>query len=222
MKKVVAIMAHPDDEVLGCGATLSRLSREGFEIHIFILATGITSRDQFNNEDINLIKKHSKLASKFIGAKSIQFDSFPDNQMDTVPLLKVIKKIETFLELTNPDLIFTHHSDDVNIDHFITQKAVLAASRSLPNKKLREIYASEILSSSEYGKSDRRIRPDTYFVISDIDVQNAIDAMKCYNNEIREWPHPRSIEAMEHSFRLRGSECGFSAAEVFEVIRVTK
>ena len=130
-----------------------------------LLATGITSRENYKSKDINVIKKNARSASIYLGAKSIQFCSFPDNQMDSIPLLQVVKKIEAFIKSKDPDIIFTHHSDDVNIDHLITQKAVLVATRSLPKTKLREIYASEILSSSEYGKTNQRVRPDCYLTI---------------------------------------------------------
>lgn len=163
---------------------------------------------------------HAKLAAKHLGAASITFDNFPDNKMDTVSLLEVIKKIENFIVLKKPDIIFTHHSDDINIDHDVTQRAVLTAARSLPGSKISEIYASEILSSSEFGKPQFRLRPDCYFKVSNEDIDSAVKALECYKSEIRTWPHPRSINALKASFKLRGSECGYEAAEVFEVLRI--
>lgn len=222
MKNVAVIMAHPDDEVLGCGATISRLSREGLQVHILILATGLTSRGTSDEKSIRELQENANLAASCLGAKSIRFESFPDNKMDSVPLLKIIKKIENFLTNTKPDIIFTHHHGDVNIDHTITQRAVLSAARSLPGGKIRELYASEVLSSSEFGYTNNRIRPDCYFILEEKDIVAATDALSCYKTEIREWPHPRSIKAMKTLYNLRGSECGFFAAETFEILKIIK
>ena len=222
MKNVVAIMAHPDDEVLGCGATLSRFAREGCNTHILILATGLTSRGNVDIKQIRDLQDEAKSAARCLGAKSISFENFPDNKMDTIPLLEIIKKVENFIYSKSPDIIFTHHSGDLNIDHQITQRSVLTATRSLPGSKNREIYATEILSSTEFNNPENRIRPDCYFTVSKKDVNASLKALACYKSEIRISPHPRSIEIMKSHLNVRGSECGFEYAECFEVLKIVK
>lgn len=219
---VAAIMAHPDDEVLGCGGTLARFSRSNASIHILILATGLTSRGPVDELALGALKKQASLAAGKVGAKTIDFADFPDNAMDSVPLLEIVKKVENFVSKIEPDLVFTHHSGDINIDHDLTQRAVMTAMRSLPNSKPIELLACEILSSSEFGPTDKQIKRHLYFRLSEQDVKSAIEALNCYQGEIREWPHPRSAKALEHQLRLRGAECGAKAAEVFEVLRVVR
>lgn len=222
VKKVAVIMAHPDDEVLGCGGSISRLAREGAMVHILIMATGLTSRGRTNREALSTIKEEAKAAADVLGAISVDFCDFPDNAMDSRPLLDIIKSIEAYLVKIEPDLIITHHSGDINIDHDITQRAVLTAARCLPGTKPIEILSAEVLSSSEYGPAAKPLLRHLYMRLEEEDVSATITALSCYKGEIRNWPHPRSIEALTHQFRLRGAECGSPAAEVFEVLKVVR
>ena len=222
MKKVAVIMAHPDDEVLGCGASIARLAGEGASVHILIMATGLTSRGETDAKVLDALKDETKAAANMLGAASVEFAGFPDNAMDTRALLDVVKTVEIFISKTDPDMIFTHHSGDINIDHDITQRAVLTAARMLPDTKPIEILACEVLSSTEFGPADKRLKPHCYIRVSDDNLQAALDALGCYKGEIRHWPHPRSKEALMHQLRLRGAECGWGAAEVFEILRLVK
>ena len=219
---VAVIVAHPDDEVLGCGGSLARLSRLGASVHIFVLATGLTSRGPADNAALLKLRDQTRAATAKLGAATVDFADFPDNAMDSVRLLDVVKQVEFFLAKTEPDLIFTHHSGDINIDHDITQRAVLTAVRALPDSKPVEVLACEILSSTEFGPANKRLQPHLYVRLSEEDVKAAIDALVCYEGEIRDWPHPRSSAALEHQLRLRGAECGVEAAEVFEVLRIIR
>ena len=219
---VAAIMAHPDDEVLGCGGSLSRWSRSGASVHIFILATGLTSRGPADKASLLSLKDQARSAADRLGAKTIDFAGFPDNAMDSVKLLDIVKQVESFLAKTKPDLIFTHHSGDINIDHDLTQRAVMTATRALPGSKPVDVLACEVLSSTEFGPANKRLQPHFYMRLTEDDVKAAIDALVCYQGEIRDWPHPRSAEALEHQFGLRGAECGAEAAEVFEVLRMVR
>ena len=140
--------------------------------------------------------------------------------MDSVKLLDIVKRVESFLAKNEPDLIFTHHTGDINIDHDLTQRAVMTATRSLPGCKPSSVLACEVLSSTEFGPASKRLQPHLYMRLTEDDVKSAIDALVYYEGEIREWPHPRSARALEHHLRLRGAECGADAAEVFEVLRM--
>ena len=221
-KKVAVIMAHPDDEVLGCGGSLARLSRSGASVHIFILATGLTSRGPADKFALLALKDQAKAAAAILGAATIDFSDFPDNAMDSVSLLEIVKQVESFVTRIKPDLIFTHHSGDINIDHDLTQRAVMTATRALPKSKPVEVLACEVLSSTEFGPANKRLQPHFYMRLTEEDMKAALDALTCYEDEIRDWPHPRSAQALEHQLRLRGAECGADAAEVFEVLRMVR
>ena len=222
IRTVAAIMAHPDDEVLGCGGSLARLSRSGASVHIFILATGLTSRGPVDKAALLALKDQARAAATTLGASTIDFADFPDNAMDTVSLLEIVKQVGSFVTKIEPDLIFTHHSGDINIDHDLTQRAVMTATRALPKSKPLEVLACEVLSSTEFGPATRRLQPHLYMRLTEEDMRAAIDALTCYKGEIRDWPHPRSTKALEHQLRLRGAESGFDAAEVFEVLRMVR
>ena len=219
---VAAIMAHPDDEVLGCGGSLARLSRSGASVHIFILATGLTSRGPADNASLLALKDQARSAADRLGATTIDFADFPDNAMDSVKLLDIVKQVESFLTKTEPNLIFTHHNGDINIDHDLTQRAVMTATRALPGSKPFDVLACEVLSSTEFGSANKRLQPHLYMRLTEDDVKAAIDALVCYEGEIRDWPHSRSAKALEHQLRLRGAECGAEAAEVFEVLKMVR
>ena len=222
IKAVAAIMAHPDDEVLGCGGTLKNLSRHGVSVHVLILASGLTSRGVKNKVALESLKENARIASKKLGVKTIEFADFPDNAMDSVQLLDIVKRVEEFVLKVEPDIIFTHHNGDINIDHEITQRAVMTSTRALPGSRPIEILACEVLSSSEFGPAARRLQPHMYIRLEDEDVAACLDALSSYTGEIRDWPHPRSQKALQHQISLRGAECGFEAAEAFEVLRIVR
>ena len=143
-KKILIVAAHPDDEVLGCGGTILKHVADGDSVHIVIMAEGITSRDSVRDivKNTSLLEKlHSQsyMVAKRLGAQSLTMFRFPDNRMDSVNLLDIIKKIEQVVDNVKPDVIYTHHGGDINIDHQITNKAVITASRALPGKSVKQI-----------------------------------------------------------------------------------
>src|SRR5437667_2220388 len=134
---VLVVAAHPDDEVLGCGGTMARLAAEGHEVRIAIMAEGMTARyphqEQADQKKLHHLHSNAQQAADRVGAKELVFCKFPDNRMDTVPLLDVVKCVEELIEKFAPALIYTHHSGDLNVDHGIVHRAVLTATRPLPS-----------------------------------------------------------------------------------------
>lgn len=229
MKNILIVASHPDDEALGCGGTISRLSKEGNTIHILILGQGLPLRDY--NKDKNKLKKafdklhsESKLAGKLLGAKYVEIKNLPDNRLDSINLLDIIKIIEIEIRKFEPEIIFTHHPGDLNIDHRLTFEAVLTATRPLPGQNVKEIYSFEIPSSTEYQfqTSENSFKPNVYFEISKVDIKNKIKAMQSYSTERRVFPHPRSSKSLEALAKWRGSNIGKNYAECFELIRFIK
>lgn len=219
-KNLAAVVAHPDDEVLCCGGTLARHRAANGAVHILILATGAAARyaGEAPSAEIKALRAAADEAANRLGGAQVQFADFPDNRMDSVPLLDVVKRVEAFLADTGADAVITHHPGDINVDHGVAARAVLTATRPLPGARVRVVLAGETLSASEWGYSAERFAPNVYVDIA-ASLEAKRQAMAAYAAELRAFPHPRSIEAIEHLARLRGSECGHAAAEAFALLR---
>jgi len=223
-KSVLVVVAHPDDEVLGCGGTIAKLAREGHEIVVAILGEGVSSRyDKRAAADEELVERlheESRHVAKLLEIKDLLMYSFPDNRFDTLPLLDIVKLLEKVINELRPEIVLTHHGGDLNIDHAITHRAVLTASRPTEDHPVREIYAFEVLSSTEwaFGQFRTRFNPNVFVDVSKT-IKLKIKAMEIYGSEIRQFPHPRSRQALESLARYRGSTVGLEAAEGFELVR---
>ena len=222
-KKILIIAAHPDDEVLGCGGIIAKYSQSN-DIFIAILGEGISSRyqtrDEVKEKELLDLKQQSREVGKFLGVKENLFFDFPDNQFDSVPLLKIVKKIEGVIEKVRPEIIYTHHSGDLNIDHRIIFQAVLTATRPVNNCPVKEIYSFEVPSSTEWSfqKINGPFLPNVFEDISET-WEKKIQAMRMYKTEIKEFPHPRSEQAILAIAKKWGSTAGLKYAEAFELIR---
>lgn len=222
MGNILVVVAHPDDEVLGCGATMAKLAKQGHKVFTYILGEGVTGRDEkriegLRQKEISRLKKQVLKANQILKVKKTFTDSFYDNRFDAHDLLDIVKKIEKVKAEVRPSMVFTHFRGDLNIDHQITYKAVLTAFRPLPGEDCKEIYAFEALSATEFNY------PLTFSPNFFVDVSETIDlkikAMKAYKDEIRAYPHPRSARAIELNAQLWGVKVGVNYAEAFELIR---
>jgi len=222
-KKILIVAAHPDDEVLGCFGTVARLIKEGYEAYTLILGEGKTSREairvvQDKKDEIKALNREIHKANDKIGIKKVFIESFPDNRFDSVDLLDIIKVISKVKDEVQPDIIFTHYENDLNIDHQITYKAVITASRPMQNESVKEIYSFEVLSSTEWNYP-LSFSPNTFFDISDsIDLK--MNAMKEYTSELCKFPHPRSLEGIRLNAQYHGMRVGKTYVESFKSIRV--
>jgi len=214
---ILIIVAHPDDEVLGMGGTILKLSKKS-EINILFLSNGEGSRNSKPREKKRL--KQAQRVAKKLNIKNTFFEDLPDNQFDSVPLLSVIKKIENIINKFKPNIVYTHHSEDLNIDHQITFQAVLTACRPQPNFFVKKILAFETLSSTEWKhKSPGNIFcPNEYENIADT-IDRKIEIINIYKDEIRNFPHPRSEKGIRALSEYRGMEVGYKNAEAFQVVR---
>ena len=222
-KRILVVAAHPDDEVLGCGGTITKLSKI-HDIYTLILGEGITSRDHQQskkNNTIQQLKKDAEKANKILGIRKVFFKNLPDNKFDTVPLLNIIKEIEYFITKIKPEIVYTHHHDDLNIDHQLTHRAVLTATRPLSECSVKRIFSFEVLSSTEWNKFNEStiFIPNMYVDISST-IENKLAAMQCYKTELRNYPHPRSLEGIKILAQRRGLEIGLEFAEAFHLIRM--
>ena len=227
LQTVLVVVAHPDDEVLGCGAAIARLSMEGNAVYIAILGEGVTSRynnsSETNKAELEILHSSSRKVANLLGARDLFMFNLPDNQFDTIPLLDVAKKVEGLVAKLNPSVIYTHWAGDLNVDHVITHRAVMIATRPTPGQPVREVYGFEVLSSTEwaFGQFQGAFNPNVF-----IDVQSTLEkkisAMEVYEGEARPFPHPRSLEVLRSLAVMRGSQVGLQMAEAFASIRIIK
>lgn len=229
MSRVLVIAAHPDDEVLGTGGTMAWLVMKGNDVFTLILGEGVTSRDEKRDKnkrekEMQELRMQIDKSSKILDVKKSFVFDYPDNRFDTISLLDIVKTIEKVKREVIPDIVFTHHYGDLNIDHRITFRAAMTAFRPIKGESVREIYSFEIPSSTEWNSQscNEVFLPNCFFPIKEEHLKAKIAAMKCYTGEITKYPHPRSPEAIETLAKYRGTNCGYEYAEVFQIVRVIK
>ena len=220
---MLVVAAHPDDELLGVGGTVRRLADEGVCVRAVILAEGLTSRGErradTEQSELKELQKDARAAAKEVGYTSIDFCGFPDNRMDEMDLLDVIKVVSSFVERYRPDTIFTHHHGDLNIDHQRTCEAVLTACRPVGDYCVERIYAFETPSSTEWNyRYDEPFCPNVFFDVTET-LEAKIRGMACYQTESAEYPHPRSEENLRALGQYRGTNVGVRMAEGFVLLR---
>ncbi|MDC1073488.1 PIG-L family deacetylase [Gammaproteobacteria bacterium] len=225
--RVLVVVAHPDDEVLGCGGTMARLASDGVSVVVAILGEGLTSRTARRNDgtvlsgQIDKLRDNAFQANAMLGINDVQLFGLPDNRFDSVDLLDVIKIMERLVADFAPTMIFTHGGYDLNVDHGIVHRAVMTATRPVEGCGVREILAFEVPSSTEWAfgqLGNGTFRPQKYYDVTTT-IDQKVSAMDHYESERRESPHPRASESLRALARWRGSNVGVAYAEAFEVIR---
>jgi len=228
--RIMIVVAHPDDELLGLGASMNRLINEHkIQTHVVILGEGITSRSDVRDAGLweNELAAHRQnihKAQSAIGYHSVSIYDLPDNRFDTVALLDIIKIIEKEKSVFEPDMIFTHHGGDLNIDHQLTFNAVLTACRPLAAEKVKTIIAFETASGTEWRPSTdpNHFIPNLFIKVKEENLVAKILGMESYQFERREFPHPRSPEALRIQAQRWGITIGEKFAEAFSIVRDVK
>ena len=223
--RVLVVAAHPDDEVLGCGGTIARFSDAGVQVQVLIVAEGSTSRllqrDRSQVADeLSALALASQTAGSILGASGVELLAYPDNRLDSIDRLDLIKQIEKTIDRYQPEAVFVHHCGDVNVDHRRLHEAVVTACRPIPGQSVRSLLSFEVASSTEWQPpgSGTAFQPN-YFVDISTQWERKLQALEAYSCEMRAWPHARSIAALEHLARWRGSQVGVEAAEAFCLLR---
>ncbi|MDB3987463.1 PIG-L family deacetylase [Candidatus Pelagibacter sp.] len=229
MKNILIIAAHPDDEVLGCGGLIKKNIKQKNKIRILFLAEGVTSR--YSIKDLNhpkVIKKSNERnenaikALQNLGIKKNQIflSNNPCARLDNLNQLEIIKNIEKHIQDFKPSEIFTHWHSDANIDHRIAYEATITASRPVYNFKINLIASYEVLSSTEWNFRES-FNPNYFEDITKY-IDNKIEAIKLYKDELRPYPHSRSIKSIISLSNYRGVQAGYKNAEAFHIIRISK
>ena len=207
------IAPHPDDEVLGCGGTIARLSNEGYEIHVLIVTSAYTP--DWSEEFIENRKKEIVGAHKILGVNKTHFLNYPTVKLDTIPKKELTERMSQIVLSIKPDIVYIPCENDLHHDHRIVYEASLVALR--PAKHfVSDILSYEVLSETEWGFNT--FKPNVYYDITKT-FEKKIEAMRCYKSELRRFPHPRSLEAIKALARKRGSEVRVQYAEAFHLIR---
>jgi|SaaInlV_125m_DNA_1040241.scaffolds.fasta_scaffold18172_3 LmbE family N-acetylglucosaminyl deacetylase len=218
-KKVLICVAHPDDETIGCGGTIAKHVSLGDKVYCVAMTDGVSSRDSYKTKDIKIRESSKNKAEKILGFKWIELKKkFPDNQMDDVKFLKIVKLIEKLKNKIKPSVVYTHFPEDLNIDHRITAEATLTAFRPFV-KNLDMILAFEIPSATDYRYYKKKIFNPNY--INDISKFWNLKkkALIAYKQELKKYPNSRSLKGIEILSKYRGSQNSLKFAESFVILK---
>ena len=216
------VAAHPDDEVLGAGAAIYKMAKDGHKVDIVIMST--EARARANRPEDDQLSADMESSSKILGVNKMYAGSFPNIEMNTVPHLRLVQFIENAIIDSQPDVVITHHPADTNNDHYQTsiacQAAIRLSQRRNDVKPVNEFWYMEVPSSTEWSidSSANRFQPNTFVEIGKEGVEKKIQALGTYRGVMREYPHPRSVEGLTGLAAYRGTQCGLNYAEAFECV----
>ena len=207
---ILVLAAHPDDESIGMGGTIKKLSKKN-NIHLCVLTEGVSA--QYNDKKMILERKNEcKKSGKILGIKSYTFVDFPDMKLDSIPHLEINKELEKIISKFKPKIVYSPPSHDLNNDHRLVFDSALVAARPFSSS------VKQLLSYECPGPVKQPFRPTVYQNIEK-EFSYKLEAFKMYKSEVRKFPHPRSIEAIENLAIQRGVECSLKKAEAFQLIR---
>lgn len=217
---LLIVAAHPDDEIIGCGGTILKL-KKNYNIEAIFMTDGISSRYKKNTprKKIKNRREECLRVFKYLKIKKPTFCNFPDNQMDKVPLIEIVKVLEKKINKFKPNTIMTHFENCLNIDHRLTYQAVITAARPLKNSSVKKILSFEVPSSTDWALFSKKNFQPNYFVDISIYIKKKIHALKLYKSELKKYPHSRSIKNIKSLAQIRGTSCGVNYAEGFVMSR---
>ena len=222
MKKKILILApHADDEVLGCGGTISRYAKEGKEVNVLILTNANNGAPEiYSKKEIKKIRNESKLANDFIGTKKLFFENLPALTLGQYPLYKISNIISKYISKIKPEVVFLPSSNDIHADHKIIFHAAKVSLRFLKKNNLKKILSYEVLSETEWNEDEKSFSPNYYVKLSKIDISNKIKSFLKYRSQVKKFPHPRSKKAILSLSKIRGSQVFMEHAEAFRIEKI--
>ena len=227
MKKILIVVAHPDDEVLGMGGTIAKYAAKGDEVALMIVTDGSSAQYVDNpklQEIIEEKKRETQKAANILGISKVYYGIQPDMKLDVVEHIAVNSEIEKVIEEFNPDIIYTHFCGDVNKDHQCVFASTLVACRPVPGQKIKELYSFSVPSATEWNVQNAStvFLPNVYEDIEGEFSKKKYEAMAAYVTELREHPHPRSIETLKILDQAVGLQVGLRCAESFIAYRIIR
>ncbi len=223
IRKILIIVAHPDDEVLGCGGMISKFRKLDIDFKIIFIAEGSTCRFNHSNsfkakEEIRKRNNYAVDVMEFLGIKKYKFYNLTCGRLDQIPIIEINKIIETNIREYCPDAIFTHSLSDCNNDHKIIYNSTLMATRPVFNNNVMNLYSYEIQSSSEWN-FENQFQPNYFIKLEEDDLKIKIESINMYKSEIKQYPFPRSSIGIKTLAMYRGMQVGVKYAEAFKLIR---
>lgn len=209
---VLVVVAHPDDEILLCGGAMAKHVANWEPVHVLIMSSGVGSRGTDSEKE----RMDSLFKASQVICYTVEVLDFPDQQLDTVPILSIIQEIEKRIRNLKPTLVYTHWTGDMNKDHRITADATMVACRPQPGQTVKTLLMGEVCSSTEWAGG---FNPNWYSDIT-IYMPTKLEACRCYESEMRKWPHPRSVSGVWNMAEYRGGTVGVCYAEAFECRRM--
>lgn len=217
---ILVIAAHPDDEVYGMGGTIAKFSKQGHDVYTLIITEGCSSQYKGNKKIIDIKKDEAIESNKILGVKKVFFGDLPDMMLDSLPHINVNKIIEDVIDKIRPDVVYTHHYGDINKDHQLVYQSTMVAVRPTFTQCVKKVISYQVPSSTEWSEqiSTNQFLSNIYIQI-DEEVEQKEHAIKIYNTELREYPHPRSLQYVKIWDELTGLKVGIKRAEAFHLVR---
>lgn len=218
--RVLVVVAHPDDETLGAGGTVAKLARIGSEVWVTVVCDGVTAR----HNEIERQRECAQRACELLGVSHVVFCDLPDQRLDGLSLVDVIAPIERCVAQLRPQVVLTHFEQDVNQDHGVVCRATMVATRPTPGSSVQTVMCFETASSTEWAPpfTGNTFAPSVFVDIT-ATLETKVAAMRVYADtyasEIKPYPHPRSLKAVEVYARRNGIAVGLEAAEPFMLVR---
>jgi N-acetylglucosamine malate deacetylase 1 len=221
-RSVLVIAAHPDDETLGCGGAIAKHAANGDIVNVIFLADGVGARSDSSSNAAEQRKRSADKACLILGVERVSYLGFPDNRLDELPLLDVVKALEASSAKMSPEVVYTHHGGDLNVDHRAAYQATLTAFRPMPSGTVKEILTYETVSSTEWAGFDNvAFRPNVFIDITAF-WDKKLAASHAYDEEMRSVPHSRSFDHLEALAKHRGFSVGINMAEAFVLQRALR
>ena len=223
MSKILVVVAHSDDETIGMGGTIAKLASEGARVSVMSLTDGVSARRIKEHEAQSNRRRSAAKAAEILNFSWVAQKNYPDNGLDTVPLLEIVNEIEHIKNELDPEIVFTHSPADLNVDHRRTFEAVLTAFRPEPGQSLRELRLFEIPSATDFSFAGftKEFSPRLYEGVQNF-WEKKLLALSAYGPEIKDYPHSRSFEAISSLAVVRGSQVGMLKAEAFDIVRLLR
>ena len=224
MERVLIIAAHPDDEVLGMGGTISKYTSQGIEVNLLIVTDGSSSQCSQRHDIDSIIaakKNETRKCADLLGINKIFYGNLPDMKLDATPHIEINRVIEGVIDEVKPSIVYTHFSGDVNKDHGCVYESTLVACRPVQNQCVKKLFSYSVPSSTEWNIQNENsvFTPNWYEDISGKHAEIKYNAFSCYETEVRPYPHPRSIEYLRILDSAEGLKVGLQAAESFILLR---